>query len=86
MLKALGLRVIGSAVPGRPLVVCVLVPSALEFYAGAIWSGTGTLKFTGASALSPVHELPVVGAVEATAFYTAAFRLRRRSETYPLTS
>ncbi len=85
VVRALGLRVIGSAVPGGPLAVCELVPSALEFYGGDVWSGDGTLMFTGASAFSPVHELPIVGAVEATAFYNSAFRLRRPTETYPVT-
>jgi acetoacetate decarboxylase len=84
VVRALGLRVIGSAVPGGPLAVCELVPSALEFYGGDVWSGDGTLMFTGASAFSPVHELPIVGAVEATAFYNSAFRLRRPTETYPV--
>jgi len=83
-IKAIGLRVFGSAVPGGPLTVCELVPSTLEFYAGEIWSGDGSLIFTGASAFSAVHGLPIVGAVEATAFYNAAFRLRRPTETYPL--
>jgi hypothetical protein len=83
VVKAIGLRVIGSAVPDGPLAVCELVPSALEFFAGEIWSGDGTLMFTGASALSGVHHLPIVGAVEAAAFYNSAFRLRRPAETYP---
>jgi acetoacetate decarboxylase len=86
VVKAVGLRAIGSAVPGGPLAVCELVPSALEFHAGEIWSGDGTLMFTGASAFSPVHELPILGAVEATAFYNSSFRLRRPTETYPVTS
>lgn len=83
IVKALGLRVIGSAVPGGPLAVCEFVPSALEFFAGEIWSGDGSLTFTGASTFSAVHELPIVGAVEAVAFYNSAFRLRRPTETYP---
>jgi acetoacetate decarboxylase len=86
IVKALGLRVIGSAVPGGPLAVCELVPSAFEFYAGEMWSGDGSLMFTGASAFSPVHELPIVGRVEATAFYNSAFRLLRPTETYPVTT
>ena len=84
VIKTVGLRVIGSAVPGGPLTVCELLPSALEFFAGEIWSGDGSLMFTGASAFSALHELPIVGAVEATAYYNAAFRLRRPTETYPL--
>jgi acetoacetate decarboxylase len=83
IVKALGLRVVGSAVPGGPLAVCELVPSALEFSAGEIWSGDGALTFTGASAFSAVHPLPITGAVEAIAFYNSAFRLRRPTETYP---
>lgn len=83
VVKAFGLRVIGSAVPGGPLAVCEFVRSALEFYAGEIWSGDGSLMFTGASAFSAVHQLPIAGAVEATAFYNSAFRLRRPIETYP---
>jgi len=84
VIKTIGLRVIGSAVPGGPLTACELLPSALEFFSGEIWSGDGSLMFTGASALSALHELPIVGAVEATAYYNAAFRLRRPTETYPL--
>ncbi len=42
--------------------------------------------FTGASAFSPVHELPILEAVEATAFYNSSFRLRHPTETYPVTS
>jgi len=82
--KAIALRVIGSAVPGGPVAVCELVPSALEFFAGEIWSGDGTLMFTGASAFSALHQLPIVGAVEAIAFYNSAFRLHRPTETYPV--
>jgi hypothetical protein len=52
--KAIALRVIGSAVPGRPPSVCKLVPSALEFVSGEIWSGDGSLSYTGASAFSAV--------------------------------
>ncbi len=84
VIKTIGLRVIGSAVPGGPLAVCELLPSALEFFAGEIWSGDGSLTFTGTSAFSALHELPIVGAVEAVAYYNAAFRLRRPTETYPL--
>jgi acetoacetate decarboxylase len=80
---AIALRVIGSAVPGGPLSVCELVASKLEFVSGEIWSGDGSLAFTGASTLSAVHELPIVGDVEAVAFYNSAFNLRRPSETFP---
>lgn len=83
VVKAIGLRVIGSAVPGGSLAVCELVPSALEFFAGEIWSGDGTLMFTGASEFSAVHRLPIVGAVKATAFYNSSFRLHRPTGTYP---
>ncbi len=83
VVKAMGLRVIGSAIPGGPLAVCELVPSALEFFAGEIWSGAGTLMFTGASTFSAVHQLPILGDVEAIAFYNSAFRLIRPTETYP---
>jgi len=83
VVKALGLRVIGSAVPGGPLAVCEFVPSELEFFSGEIWSGDGTLMFTGASEFSAVHRLPIVGDVKATAFYNSVFRLHRPTETYP---
>ncbi len=83
VIKALGLRVVGSAVPGGPLSVCEFVPSALEFIAGEIWSGDGSLMFTGASEFSALHRLPIVGGVEATAFYNSSFRLRRPTKTYP---
>jgi acetoacetate decarboxylase len=62
------------------------VPSALEFYAGEIWSGDGSLMFTGASTFSALHELPIVGTVTAVAFYDSSFRLRRPTETYPLSA
>jgi acetoacetate decarboxylase len=64
------------------LSVCEFVPSALEFIAGDMWSGEGSLLFTGASEFSAVHQLPIVGHVEATAFYNSSFRLRRPTETY----
>jgi acetoacetate decarboxylase len=83
VVKALGLRVVGSAVPSDPLAVCEFVPSALEFFTGEIWSGDGSLMFTGASAFSAVHQLPIIGAVEAVAFRNSAFRLRGPTETYP---
>ena len=84
MVKAIALRVFGSAVPGGPLSVCELVPSGLEFVSGEIWSGDGSLSFTGASAFSTVHELPIIGDVEAVAFYKSAFNLQRPTETFPL--
>jgi acetoacetate decarboxylase len=84
VVKAIALRVIGSAMPGGPLSVCELVPSALEFVSGEIWSGDGSLTFTGASAFSAVHELPIVGDVEAVAFYNSAFKLHRPTETFPI--
>lgn len=40
--------------------------------------------FTGASAFSPVYERPIPGPVEVTAFYSSTFRLRRPTETYPV--
>jgi len=82
--KAIALRVFGSAVPGGPLSVCELVPSGLAFVSGEIWSGAGSLMFTGASAFSAVHELPIVGDVEAVAFYNSAFNLERPTEMFPL--
>jgi acetoacetate decarboxylase len=84
LVKAIALRVIGSAVPGGPLSVCEPVPSGLEFVSGEIWSGDGTLKCSGASAFSAVHELPIVSDVEAVAFYNSAFKLHRPIETFPL--
>ena len=83
VIQALGLRVVGSPVPGGPLSICEFVPSALEFTTGEIWSGQGSLLFTGASEFSAVHQLPIVGSVEAIAFYNSSFRLRRPTETYP---
>lgn len=83
MVKAIALRVFGSAVPGGPLSVCELVPSGLEFISGEVWSGSGSLAFTGASAFSAVHELPIVGDVEAIAFYNSSFKLHRPTETHP---
>ena len=81
--KAIALRVIGSAIPGGPLSVCEFVPSGLEFVSGEIWSGDGSLTFTGASSFSAVHELPIVGNVETVAFYNSAFKLHRPTETFP---
>jgi acetoacetate decarboxylase len=83
MVKAIALRVFGSAVPGGPLSVCELVPSGLEFISGEIWSGSGSLAFTGASMFSAVHELPIVSDVEAMAFYNSSFKLHRPTETFP---
>jgi acetoacetate decarboxylase len=83
-INAVNLRVIGSTIPGAPLSICELVPSGLEFVAGEVWSGDGSLSFTGASAFSPLHELPIVGDVEAFAFYNSAFNLKRPKETFPL--
>src|SRR5258705_7980155 len=77
VVNAIGLRVFGSAVPGGPLAVCELVPSALEFFSGEIWSGDGSLMFTGASAFSALHQLPIVGTLEAVAFYNSAVRFLR---------
>jgi acetoacetate decarboxylase len=82
--RAIALRVFGSAVPGGPLSVCELVPSGLAFVSGEIWSGDGALMFTGASTFSAVHELPIIGDVEAVAFYNSAFNLQRPTETFPL--
>jgi acetoacetate decarboxylase len=81
-INSINLRVIGSAVPGGPLAVCELVPSTLEFVSGEIWSGDGSLSFTGASAFSAVHKLPIIGDVEAFAFYNSAFKLNRPTETF----
>src|SRR5258707_1958608 len=69
VIKALGLRVVGSAVPGGPLSVGEIVPSALEFIAGEIWSGGGSLMFTGASEFIAFDPLPLLGGVEGTAFF-----------------
>jgi acetoacetate decarboxylase len=82
--KAIALRVFGSAVAGGPPSVCELVPSGLAFVSGEIWSGDGSLMFTGASAFSAVHELPIIRDVEAVAFHNAAFNLQRPTETFPL--
>jgi acetoacetate decarboxylase len=82
--KLMGLRVIGSPVPGGPLSICELVPSAIEYSSGEIWSGDGSLVLTGASELSPVHRLPIVGGVQATALRNASFRLVRPTQTYPI--
>lgn len=84
-IKSLELRVVGSAVPGEALSICEFVPAALEFVSGEIWSGDGSLSFTGASAFSAVHKLPIIGGIEAFAYYNAAFHLRRPTKTYPFT-
>jgi len=60
VIKTLGLRVVGSAVPGGRLSVCEFVPSALEFIGGEIWSGEGSLLFTGASEFSALHRLSML--------------------------
>jgi acetoacetate decarboxylase len=82
--KLMGLRVVGSPVPRGPLAICELVPSAIEYSSGEMWSGDGSLLLTGGSELSPVHWLPVVGNVEATALRNASFRVIRPTQTYPL--
>jgi hypothetical protein len=66
-------------------VVCELVPSAIESIAGEVWSGHGSLLLTGASELSPVHRLPIVGEVNATALRNATFVLHHATDTYSLT-
>ena len=71
----------GSAVPGGPDVVCELVPWAIESIAGGVWSGHGSLLFTAASELSPVHRLAIVGEVNATAPRNATFVLHRTTAT-----
>jgi Acetoacetate decarboxylase (ADC) len=80
----LGLRVVGSPVPRGPLAICELVPSAIEYSSGEMWSGDGSLLLTGGSELSPVLRLSVVGDVEATALRNASFRVVRPTQTYPL--
>lgn len=82
--KGLGLRVFGSAVPGRPALVSELVPSSMEYTAGEMWSGAGSLAFTGVSELSPVHRLPIASEVQAMAIRNVAARLVRPTETYAL--
>src|SRR5258707_5308371 len=57
VIKALGLRVVGSAVPGGPLSVCEFVPSALEFIGGGVWSGGGSLFFSRGFEFSVLHRL-----------------------------
>src|SRR5258705_713720 len=69
VIKTLGLRVVGSAVPGGPLSVCEFVPSALEFIGGGVWVGGGSLFFFSGAGFSALHPLPIVGNVEANNFY-----------------
>ena len=56
-------------------------PSGLAFVPGEIWSGDGSLMFTGTATFSAVHELPI--ALTAVAFYSSAFNLQRPKETFP---
>src|SRR5258707_6402566 len=67
VIKALGLRVVGSAVPGGPLSVCEFVPSAREVIAGEIWSGDGSVMVTAASEFMPLQPCPIFGSCETSA-------------------
>jgi acetoacetate decarboxylase len=79
----MGLRVIGSPIPGGPHAICELVPSSMEGIRGEVWSGDGTLIFTGASELSPVHRLPIRSEISAIAMRNPDFILHRATTTYP---
>ncbi|BAN02084.1 hypothetical protein YM304_17700 [Ilumatobacter coccineus YM16-304] len=80
----LGLRVFGGAVPGRPPAVRELVPSRMEFRTAEIWSGAGSLNLTGASDLSPLHLVPIVGPVDAVLLRDVDAVLHRATTTYPI--
>jgi len=58
------------------LSVCEFVPSALEFIAGEIWSGDGSLMFTGASESAPCTDCRL-WEVWKLPLYNSSFRLRR---------
>src|SRR5260370_34281674 len=73
VIKALGLRVVGSAVPGGPLAGGGVRPAAPGVIAGGDWAGGGPPMFTGASAFRRLHRMPVVGGGGAAALHHSSF-------------
>jgi acetoacetate decarboxylase len=80
----INLKVIPSAVAGRPPAVAELVPTTMTMLSGRMWTGTGSVRFTGASEFDPMHRIPVVESLGATLVTGATLRLTAPDETYPL--
>jgi acetoacetate decarboxylase len=57
--RYLALRVIPSPQQGRPPTVAELVETRWDTVSGELWSGPGSCLLTGASALDPLHTVPV---------------------------
>jgi acetoacetate decarboxylase len=81
---SMNLKVIPSAVAGEPPSVAELVPTVVTIHSGEAWSGQGSLRLTGASDFSPLHNVPVVENLGATLLTQATLSLTPPKETYPL--
>ncbi|WP_439358587.1 acetoacetate decarboxylase family protein [Bradyrhizobium sp. DASA03007] len=68
-----GLRVWPKA--GRTKGIAELLKYTMTFKKGTIWSGRGSVGFTGFSAIDPLHELPVVEMTSATLLRGSQMRL-----------
>jgi hypothetical protein len=58
----LTLRVIPSPIAGAAPSLLELVDTTWVVTAGEMWSATGSFLYTAASALDPLHEVPVIAA------------------------
>ena len=56
----LTLRVIPNPLPGSAPSLCELVDTTWVVTSGEMWTAAGSFRYTGASALDPLHEIPVV--------------------------
>lgn len=77
-------RIIPSAIPGKPPVVSELVCTTLTTTSGQVWSGEGSLHLTGASDFSPLHRVPVVNLLDTTLVHDATITLTCPTETFPI--
>jgi hypothetical protein len=59
-LDYLTLRLIPSPQREAPPTVAELLPTCWSITSGEIWTGPGSCLFTGASALDPLHMVPVI--------------------------
>lgn len=82
--RTINLKVIPSAILGRPPAVAEFVPVASITHGGELWAGRGSLRLTGASDLTPLHLVPIVENLGATLLVGAEMTLNHPTETYPL--
>lgn len=79
-----GLRVVpGVADAGRPSVQ-ELVQFKLTLSGGSMWRGVGSAHFSGASAVDPLHHLPVVEDLEAVYFRNVHYEMQLTGQTLDL--